>query len=73
MLRPLNACMTAVYLWISTQISAARKDDRGDVLPTAAIAVGLLLIAAVVLVILRNKAVDIANNICTAPDPATCQ
>jgi len=50
-----------------------RRPDRGDALSTAVIAVGLVLIAIAVIVILRAKATDTANSVCVADDPTTCQ
>ncbi|MCM3883557.1 hypothetical protein [Frankia sp. R82] len=48
--------------------------DRGDGgLSTALIAAGLVLIAAVVIFYLRQKATQIASNVCTSTDPAQCQ
>lgn len=60
--------------WTALERRAAERDsDRGNALVTAVITVGLVLIAAVVIAILRAKATEVANNICTAADPATCQ
>ncbi|WP_018638278.1 hypothetical protein [Parafrankia elaeagni] len=47
--------------------------DRGDALPTAVIAVGLVAIALVVIAILRDRATEIARNVCTSTDPAECR
>ncbi|MBL7498275.1 hypothetical protein I6A84_27455 [Frankia sp. CNm7] len=57
---------------VDARARAARR-DRGDALATAVITVGLVLIAAAVIYIIRQKAVDTANNICTNTDPTTCQ
>ncbi len=72
--------LALAHLWAATlaQHLAARRDDRRDdrgdgALSTAAIAVGLVLIAGIVLLILREKATETANNICTAADPTTCR
>jgi len=53
-------------------MAALKRDDRGNALVTATITVGLLLIAAVVLTVLRNKGEQIAENVCTNADPSTC-
>jgi hypothetical protein len=51
-----------------------RRDDRGEgPLTTAVMAVGLVLIAGVILLILRAKAIEAVNRICTAADPTTCR
>jgi hypothetical protein len=42
-------------------------------LATAAIAAGMLIIVGVVIAILKTKAAQTAQNVCTAADPATCQ
>ncbi|WP_050795940.1 hypothetical protein [Parafrankia sp. EUN1f] len=55
------------------QRAAGRGSDRGNALVTAVITVGLVMIAVVVIAIVRAKATEVANNICTAADPTTCQ
>ncbi|WP_131788019.1 hypothetical protein [Protofrankia symbiont of Coriaria ruscifolia] len=64
-------------LWLSTflhQLATTRRDDRGDSpVSTAVIVVGLVLIAGIVVAIIREKAIDTANNICTNADPTTCK
>ncbi|MDT3446422.1 hypothetical protein [Pseudofrankia sp. BMG5.37] len=52
---------------------AGHQPDRGDALSTAVLTVGLVIVAAIVIAIIRAKAVDTANNICVDPDPTTCQ
>jgi hypothetical protein len=69
----------AAHVWLTTQIGArarhlcaTRRDDRGNAVVTAVLTVGLVLIAAVVLAVLRDKGEQIANNVCTNADPSTC-
>ncbi|WP_238428264.1 hypothetical protein [Frankia nepalensis] len=85
-MRRLGVHLTLTTLWLTAlpgrladriatvdaRARAARR-DRGDALATAVITVGLVLIAAAVIYIIRQKAVDTANNICTNTDPTTCQ
>ncbi|EFC81315.1 hypothetical protein [Parafrankia sp. EUN1f] len=65
----------AAYLARTEQQRRALHDDRdrGDALGTAVIAVGLVAIAIVVIAILRNRATEIARNICTSTDQAECR
>jgi hypothetical protein len=68
---------TSRLVWLSVaaltqKLAAIKRDDRGNALVTATITVGLLLIAAIVLSVLRDKGVEIANNVCTNADPSTC-
>jgi hypothetical protein len=77
-LRVLLALATLAYLWTTSGFprrpAVRRGGDRGDgALSTAVIAVGLVLIAGVVLLILREKATETADNVCTAVDPTTCR
>jgi nitrate reductase gamma subunit len=73
--------MALAHLWFTTQAqritsrtdSARDQRDRGDVLANAAVTVGLVIIAGIVILIIRRKAMETANNICTAADPTTCQ
>lgn len=65
-----------LYTRGTERIATVRRrmnDDRGDALSTAAIAVGLVLLAGIVIVILTNKGKTIANNVCTNADPSTCK
>ena len=71
--------LIAVHLWLTgwvagrlRHLSAARRADRGEALATAAIAVGLVIIAGIVIAVLKGKGQDIANNVCTNADPSTC-
>lgn len=73
-----------VYAWLAaTSLIAAsltrvrgrlkgQPQDEGSVLADAAMVVGLVLIAGLVLLALRGKATTITNNICTNADPSTC-
>jgi hypothetical protein len=72
----IGAQAVAVHLWVAARLrrlATARRDDgAGDPLTSAVITVGLVLIAAAVLLILRGKAQDIAESVCTNADPSTC-
>jgi uncharacterized membrane protein len=74
-MRRLGVLLTLAHLRWTTylQRSAEQGRDRGDALPTAVIAVGLVLIAAAVILILRAKATEIADHVCTSADPTTCR
>ena len=68
-------CWVTAHRWSRaalTRATTAARGDRGDVLSTAVIAVGLVIIAAGVLVVLRAKSQTIVHNICTNADPTTC-
>lgn len=80
-MRRLTLAVLLVYLWLTalpgrwTAWAARPPDDdrdRGDALVAAVVTVGLVLIAAVVLLVLRAKAEQTADNICTNTDPTTC-
>ncbi|MCK9878298.1 hypothetical protein MXD59_21415 [Frankia sp. Ag45/Mut15] len=81
MLRVLAARLLLVHLTLSAHVvdrlrpgADPGERDRGDGgLSTALIAAGLVLIAAVVIFYLRQKATQIASNVCTSTDPAQCQ
>jgi hypothetical protein len=65
----------AVQVWIAGRLrclASARRDDGGDPLTSAVITVGFVLIAAAILLLLKGKAEDIAENVCTNADPSTC-
>jgi hypothetical protein len=76
-MRRLGVRLILTYLWIIglyRRVAARGGDrDRGDALSTAAIAAGMLIIVGVVIAILKTKAAETAQNVCTAADPATCQ
>ncbi|WP_131770940.1 hypothetical protein [Candidatus Protofrankia californiensis] len=75
MLTRLSSAILLAYTWLTLQARRIRsqpRDDRGDALSTAVIAVGLVALAALVILILRQKAQTIANNVCTNADPTTC-
>ncbi|EYT91127.1 hypothetical protein ThrDRAFT_03229 [Frankia casuarinae] len=74
-MRRLGVLLALAHLWWTNLHQRAAEDgrDRGDALPTAVIAVGLVLIAALVIVILRAKATEVAEHVCTSADPTTCQ
>jgi uncharacterized membrane-anchored protein len=84
MLRSLAARLLLLHLTLTALLAdrvqrlRRRADDderdRGDTgLSTALIAAGLALIAAVVIFYLRQKATQIAQNVCTSTDPTQCQ
>jgi len=71
--------LIAAHVWLAAWITGqlrhlyvARREDRGEALATAAIAVGLVIIAGIVIAVLKAKGQDIANNVCTNADPSTC-
>ncbi len=78
MLRAVATRLLLLHLTL-TDAYRRRRDgadarDRGDAgLSTAVIAVGLVLIAGVVIFYLRQKATQIASNVCTSTDPTQCQ
>jgi hypothetical protein len=72
---------SVVFIWLSLARAAERTSrhparregrDRGDVLASTALTVGLVLLAGAVLFALRNKADSIVDNVCTNADPSTC-
>jgi threonine/homoserine/homoserine lactone efflux protein len=68
-------CWLSITGWIgsaSHRARAARSDDRGEALAAAAIAVGMVIIAGIVIAVLKTKSQDIAQNVCTNADPSTC-
>ncbi len=71
----LHVAVTAAATdWLRRSRDRADNRDRGDAgLSTAVIAVGLVLIAGIVIFYLRQKATQIANNVCTSADPTQCQ
>jgi hypothetical protein len=85
MLRSLAARLLLLHLTLTALVSdrlrhlrqrsdADPERDRGDTgLSTALIAAGLALIAAAVIFYLRQKATQIAQNVCTSTDPTQCQ
>jgi len=56
----------------SRRARAVRSGDRGEALAAAAIAVGMVIIAGIVIAVLKTKSQDIAQNVCTNADPSTC-
>lgn len=69
----LPSAVTAYLARVERHRRGSQDDrDRGDALSTAVIAVGLVAIAIVVIVILRERATEIARNVCTSTDPAEC-
>ncbi|WP_261570268.1 hypothetical protein [Frankia gtarii] len=78
MLRAVAARLLLLHLSLTDAYRRSRDrtddGDRGDAgLSTAVIAVGLVLIAGVVIFYLRQKATQIASNVCTSTDPTQCQ
>jgi len=68
-------CWLFITAWIgvaSHRARAVRSDDRGEALAAAAIAVGMVIIAGIVIAVLKTKSQDIAQNVCTNADPSTC-
>jgi hypothetical protein len=55
-----------------TRTTTAARGDRGDALSTAVIAVGMVLLAAGVVAVLKAKSQTIVNHVCTNADPTTC-
>ncbi|MCK9895036.1 hypothetical protein MXD60_10565 [Frankia sp. AgB32] len=74
-MRRLGVLLTLAHLWWTDRLQrgAERGDDRGDALSTAVIAVGLVLVAGIVIMIIRAKATEVANEVCTSADPTTCR
>ncbi|MBL7487438.1 hypothetical protein I6A60_24720 [Frankia sp. AgB1.9] len=82
----LGLCLTLFCLWLAclpqrlgnrlTRLDHAarvRRGDRGDgPLTAAVIAAGMVVIAVIVIAIIRAKATDITNHICTQTDQTTC-
>jgi hypothetical protein len=60
----------------ASRLDRARGDtasrDRGDVVSTTALAVGMVLVAGFVVFAMRDKAETIVGNVCTNTDPGTC-
>ncbi len=77
MLGRIGLWLALAHLGLSTlvhRLTTPRRGDRGESpVSTAVIVVGLVLIAGVVLIIIRQKATATANNICTNADPTTCK
>ncbi|MEX5709923.1 hypothetical protein AB1484_16810 [Parafrankia sp. FMc6] len=69
----LLSSVMALLASIERRHRALPDRDRGDALPTAVIAVGLVAIALIVIAILRDRATEIARNVCTSTDPAECR
>ncbi|MCM3920275.1 hypothetical protein ND748_01045 [Frankia sp. AiPs1] len=67
----LHLTLTDAYRRSRNRADARDHGDAG--LSTAVIAVGLVLIAGVVILYLRQKATQIASNVCTSTDPTQCQ
>jgi hypothetical protein len=75
----IGAAILLGYAWLAGQIRAQAqrigprlRDDRGDALGWAALALGGVVLAIVVIIVARQKATTIVSNICTNPDPTTC-
>ena len=69
-----------VQSWSDTAIRAAmtrttgtqEERERGEALSTVAIAVGMVIIAGLILTALKVKSQTIVSNVCTNADPSSC-
>jgi len=73
-------CWIVVQSWAQDAVRAAvarasvpaGEGERGEALSTAAITVGLVIIAGAILLALKAKSTTIVSNVCTNADPSSC-
>jgi hypothetical protein len=70
----------ALHSWSQNAVRAAleratvpaHERERGEALSSAAIAVGMVIIAGIIVAALKTKSQTIVSNVCTNADPSSC-